>query len=343
MSPSKQFRWQWRLSNGAAVEAVIDSAAGTETVSQGARILSKAVRGEKGADGHVVAVQPERSAGDSERPPIEAVVTFDPKRAVCILRVDGQEIAPSAWPMREAKSAAEIAASSPLNAPPIGKFILIGLAIVTLLVLGIFMLARRDEKAAVVKKLEGTYRAPNGFFVAHFPPEELTARTAVLPLSMGGVVLENKAHTRAIVIGALSLEGKTSEGLRDPWALQQRMHGEALVNIPKADGKYEETGRREDTCLGERGAVVNGSITFKTGQRARVWSCTFANKDAAYIFMYLLSDPMTPADEKQIRGIVDATDLTHLADLGLGVGNTPLADSAAAPTPTTPLLVPPQP
>ena len=38
--------------------------------------------------------------------------------------------------------------------------------------------------------------------------------------------------------------------------LQQRLHGEAVANLPKGIARYEEGARREETCLGKPGAVV---------------------------------------------------------------------------------------
>jgi hypothetical protein len=197
-----------------------------------------------------------------------------------------------------------------------GAYIAGGVFIVVLLVLGIVLIARRPDTSLPPASLTTTYRSPSGFFVAHYP-SDFDLRPAVLPPQASGIILEDKdkSHAHVIVIGAIPMEA--IEGApNDPWVIQQHLHPEALVNVPKNDGKYEETARRDESCLNERGAVVVGTITQTGGQRSRVWSCTFTHQSATYIAMYVIAEPTTAAEENRLLKIIDATELTRLADLG---------------------------
>ena len=51
--------------------------------------------------------------------------------------------------------------------------------------------------------------------------------------------------------------------------------------------------------------------------RDRTWACAFVHDGAGYFFMYMVAEPASTADERRVRAIVDATELTHLSDLGL--------------------------
>jgi hypothetical protein len=304
-SPSNP-RWQWTLANGGTVAAVIDLEAGTETVSQGERVLSQCSRGEK-PEGHTVLVSPDRGPGLSERPPIEAVITFAPHTSVCVLRVDGQEVAPALWPVRQR------AVPAPEPDRPWGTYLLLGLGVVVLVICGVVVRAlRNDAPARIDGKLDRVHRSNNGLFVAHYP-EDFAPRPAVLPSGVGGIVLEDKAKTTNIAIAALTVD---ASGARDPWVLQQQLRDEVVANLSKGAGRYEEATRRDDTCLGHPGAVVTGQIMSKGQRQAKVWSCAFVRETAGYFTLYMLTEPLLTADERRVRSILDATELTRLADLG---------------------------
>lgn len=328
-STPRTWRWQWTLSNGGTVAAVIDRDANTEVITQGARFLSRSARGAK-PEGHTVMVDPERLPDASDRPGVEAVITFAPTAAVCILRVDGQEVAPSAWPVRPPTVTPE--------APrPYGAWVLVGLGALALVVFGLVVRATRSEPPHVDSKIGGMHRAPNGLFIAHYP-DDFEARPAVLPPGVGGVVLTDTAKMTAIVVGAtLNPPSETT----DPWVLQQRLHDEAVVNLPKGTARYEEGTRSEETCLGRPGAVVTGRIKSGSKATARVWSCTFFHEAAGYIALYMLAEPAGTADVRRARSIIDSTELTRLADLGpLPPGllpTDPLGSGSALPLGSPPL------
>ncbi len=311
-STAQVLRWQWTLANGGAVTAVIDRDAGTETVSQGRRVLSQCARGGK-PDGHVVRVDPERAPDRSERPGIEAVVTFAPTTAVCILRVDDQEVAPTAWPVRAP-------AQTPKPTKTYGTWAIICVALVALVTFGLVVRTTRCDPPRVDPKTGGTYRAVGGLFIAHYP-DDFEAKLAVLPPGAGGVILEDTAKTATIVIAATPNEVSTTA---DPWVLQQKLHDEAIANLRKGLARYEEGARREETCLGERGAVVTGKLTSNGKAKAHVWSCAFVHDNAGYLALYMLAEPADSGDERRARSLIDSTELTHLADLGsLPPGLTP--------------------
>lgn len=305
---AQTLRWRWTLANGGGVEAVIDLDANTEAVLQGSRVLSHCPRGDK-PDGHTVLVSPERGPDVSERPPIEAVVTFAPRTSVCILRVDGNEVAPVVWPV----PIRQRAAPAPEPDRPWGTYLLIGLAVVALVIGGAIVRSlRKDHPPRVEGKLDQVHRSMNGLFVAHYS-EDLAPRIAVLPPGVGGVVLEDKAKTTNIVIAATTIDASSA---RDPWALQQRLRDEVVANLAKGAGRYEESARRDDTCLGKPGAVVTGQILAEGQRQAKVWSCAFLSETAGYFTLYMLAEPVLNADERRVRSILDATELTRLADLG---------------------------
>jgi hypothetical protein len=301
-------RWQWTLANGGNVTAVIDLDASTESVSQGDKVLSSCARGAK-PEGHTVTVAPEGDSADSERPPMEAVITFSPGAPICILRVDGHEIAPRLWPVRQRQV-------QPTKAQiPIGAYVLLGVVAVALVIGGVVVRSLRKEAPPprADGRLTQTHRSGNGLFVAHYP-DDLEPKPAILPPSAGGVVLEDKAKATSIVIGALPL-GESER--RDPWILQQRLRDEALANLSKGGARYDEVARREETCVGKPGAVVTAQLVSRGTRTAKIWSCAFVHDTAGYIVLYMLAEPVETADERRARAIVEATELTKLTDLGV--------------------------
>lgn len=289
-------RWTWRLANGGVVIAEIDEAEGLEIVAQsfpGGRmqVLSEATRGS--LPEHVVAVTQDRPGDRSVRPPIEAVLTFDPEQPICVLRVDGIEVPPSAWPTREKR----VEKKDRSFAVYLGLGVAVGAAVG-------FGLAYRSMGASERPAgFDMTHRASNGLFVAHYP-DELAPRMPALPAGVNGVVLETKDRSTAIVITSLGLDVTMG---RDPWALQQRLHDELLTHIPKGAAPYQETERKEESCVGQRGAVLSGVIQDQ--RQAVVWSCAFVHANAGYVVMTMSS----AADARRARSVIEATELTKLA------------------------------
>lgn len=298
-------RWQWTLANGGIVVAVLDVERGVEAVWQGDRVLSERPRGAL-ADGHAVVVAPAARPDGSVRPSVEAVVTFDPRAPICVLRVDGHEVAPSAWPVRARRTA-------PVRpARAWGAHLVTLVLLAALIAAGVFLVAMKGKPSTPEDPLlRGTHRAPSGLFIAHFPGE-LTPKDALLPSGVSGLVLEDAPVTLTLVLAA----APSAMGLRDPWLLQQRLRDEALANVPKGLARFEETSRVEETCLGERGAVVTGQLAHGSVRRARVWSCAFVHDGAAYFMLYALEEPASAETERRARAILDATELTRLADVG---------------------------
>lgn len=330
---SKRLRWQWTLSHGGGVAAEIDVEAGTETISQGSRVLSRCPRGGKPA-GHSVLVAADRAPGRSERPPIEAVIVFEPLLPICVLRVDGDEVAPTLWPVRQRPA-------RPAEERPWARYVLGGLSVAALLTCVVVVRSRRcDAPSLADRDLGRVHRASSGLFVAHYP-DDLVARVAILPGGVGGVVLEDETRTTNIVIAATTAG---ASGARDPWALQHLIRDEAIANLSKGVGKYEESGRRDETCLGTPGAVVTGRILANGDRHAKVWSCAFVRDDAGYFTLYMLPEPALGEDERRLRSILDATELTRLADLGpspaIGVASPPATGAPASSGLLAPLRLP---
>jgi hypothetical protein len=290
----RELRWEWTLPSGETVTAVLDPEAGTESVFVDDKRVSACARGGK-PEGHAVG----RGEGDAAP---AGVVTFDPRAAICVLREpDGHEITPTRWPERTGPRATA--------APPTPRRL--GLIIVVLVVCaiaagGFFALRVRTSSRQETETL--LYRADNGLFVAHFPAR-FAAKSAVLPSPMGGVVLEDQTRGDVLVIVALPATSN------DPWVIHQHVQPEALVNVPRADGRYDERARKDALCHGEPGAVVLGRVNDRHGQPARLWSCTFVHDGTAYLEMYSTADATSARDEASLLRVLDATDLTHLEEL----------------------------
>lgn len=301
--------WRWTLANGGAVEASLDQAGTTEMVSQEGVVLSRAPRHSK-PQGHTVLVAPIRYEGGSDRPPVEAILTFASHAPICVLRVDGHEVAPSVWPKRE-RSLRTAEPIRPARTPfsSYGVVGLGGVAVVGLLV-AFFVLRAVAAAPARPATLDGSLRALNGRFIAHFP-EEMTQRIPTLPQGMFGVRLDDETRTTTIVLAA----GPPDATAGDRWVLQQRLLPEILANLKKVDETFEETARRDETCLGERGAVVVGKLVEDGRSIARLWTCALVHDGAGYILVSRLTEPVAKDDENQARRIVDATELTHLAEI----------------------------
>ena len=300
-------RWLWTLANRGRVEATIDPATKEEIVAQDGKVLSRSARGGK-PDGHVVTVAAGVVEDGSERPPIEAVLTFAPSAPICILRVDGEEVAPSSWPTRE-RAAAPPPASP---ARPWLRWFLIAVGIALVVLAAVRLSRSQREPPPKSTALDVTYRAPSGLFVAHHP-KDLEPRPAVLPASASGVVLEDRGKAMALVVIAAELDAAAP---RDPWTLQQRFHAEALANLTgqvRGGATYDESGRRDETCHGKPGAVTTGALMLRDTKLARLRACAFVADDTGYLVLSSLSEPASKEDERLLHSIVDAVEPTHLA------------------------------
>jgi hypothetical protein len=284
-------RWEWTLLGGARVAAVLDAAQGTETVLVDDHVVSKCARGAK-AEGHAV-----RSA---------TTVTFDPRVAVCILRVDGDEVAPTRWPMPERKERPPAESFS----LPSGVVVLGAVLVLAALAALALRLFRHTDAGGAA--MTGLYRAPSGHFVVHFPAG-LAPKPAVTPGGTTGVVLVDEERDDAIVV--LALGASASEGTRDPWLLQKRLHDEGLANVPRADGRLEELSRRDDTCLGLPGAIILDRVTNRRGEPSRVWSCAVSKDDVGYLLVVSAREKATATEDKRLHRILDATELTRLGEV----------------------------
>lgn len=298
-------RWEWTLANGGRVAAELDATDSRELVLVGSRVVSSAPRGER-VDGHTAIVEPVGTLGARE--PITVTVTFEPRQAICVLRVDGFEVAPTLWPTRRRPAVAPAPAPRPRWVPA---------AVAIAAALGIVYLvgAARTRTPAGPAPLDAVHRSPSGLFVARHP-KAMTARVPTLPSPLAGVVLDDAAAKETVFVVALSLTARELEGgaARDPWALQRRLQTEALVSVGYAARSYGETTRSDDTCLGARGAVVVGRLERPDGSRAKTWSCALTVGDRGYLVGYVA--PETLADVTPLRRVVDAVEPTSLGALG---------------------------
>ncbi len=294
-----EHRWEWTLpgSERTEVAATLDPTAGIETVTVDGRVVSRSARGAM-PNGHVIAI-PGASDGAEE-----VVVSFDPRLVICILRVGREEVAPQRWPAPQSAKRAP--------APRSSSSIVVVAGVLAIAVLGggaAFVVGTRTRTAPPSGPMTGVHRADNGLFVAHFPTR-FVAQPARVP-GASGVVLDDRASSEAIVIVALA----TGEGIDEPWAIQKRIHGEALSNLPRGGGAHEETSRTDGTCLGHPGAIVRGRVTATSGTRANLWSCAFRAGAAGYLVMYAVPENDTTGAAPRLQDVVDATELTRLGEL----------------------------
>lgn len=292
-----EHRWEWTLPGDARVAATVDPASGVESVFVDGRLVSSAARGTK-PDGHVFPLPGAEEGAD------KVVVSFDPRLLICILRIGREEVTPTRWPDPKKANRAP-----PPRAIPFGT---IGALLVGAAIIGgaVYAFATRTPTTTAPGPMTGVHRADNGLFVAHFPTT-FAAHAALVPSGASGVVLEDRAHDEALVIVAVAV----GEGLRDPWALQKRLHGEALSNLPRGSGAHEETSRVDGTCLGQPGAIVLGRVTAASGSRANLWSCAFRRGSAGYLVMYSLAENDTSGGAARLQGVIDSTELTRLEDM----------------------------
>jgi len=295
-------RWEWGLANGARIAAELDTTGKRETVMVGGRVVSGASRGDK-PDGHAFTAPP---AANGLRPadPIDVVVTFDPRAPFCILRVDGFEVAPAVWPVKGRGGGAPPPAEA--KAPIPTWMIATGIGVVALAA-GLAFYPRSGGVARV--ELSVSHRDPSGLFVAHYPPG-MKLRPAVVAPPLSGVVLDDERARGSVVVVARMLD---PGALRDGWALQAQVHEEAFSNVPRVARSWRETARRDDTCVGEPGAVVVGRLTRPDESSAMTWSCAFVRDGRGYFVGFVL--PEGSDAHPAMRRVVEATELTQLAAL----------------------------
>lgn len=287
-----EHRWEWTLHDGAKVAATLDPEEKIESVFVGGRLVSQGARGSK-PDGHVL----EKPAG--------VVVRFQQGALICILRVDGEEISPNVWPVRKkAERPKPTIVALPLRA--------IGVAVLAAALLGgaYWIWSSRTPATEGSSSLDASYRAENGRFVAHHP-KRFVARKPQLPPGASGVMLLDAEKGESIVLVAHAAADTPVE----PWLVQKKLHAEALTNLPRNGPAYAETSRGDETCVGRAGAVVLGKARTARGEAANVWSCGFSHDGAAYLFMYAVRADAASEDARKLREIVEATELTHLAEL----------------------------
>lgn len=267
-------------------------------------------RGTASPRGTASSSPPSRIAGGSDRPPVEAVLTFASHAPICVLRVDGHEVAPSLWPTRERRI-------TPVDLrPPIPRAVglaagvLGAIALVGLLVL-ITVRLFSGEGGASEARLTESLRALNGLFIAHYS-SDFTQKVPELPLGLFGLRLDDAKAKTAVLVMAGPQEATAGEA----WLVQKRLFPEVVATMKSADETFEETARREETCLGEPGAVVTG--TFRDGGKpvARLWTCALVHADGGYMLVTRVAEPAAKTEESRARRIVDATELTKLGILG---------------------------
>lgn len=288
-----EHRWEWTLPDGAKIAATLDAQEKVESVFAGGRLVSEAPRGSK-PEGHVL----EKPAG--------VVVRFQPGALICILRLDGDEITPNVWPVRKRVER------------PKPKIVALPLRAIALGVLAVALVgggwwawtSREAAGGGASSSLDVTFRADNGRFVAHHP-KRFVARKPQLPAFASGVVLADTGRSESIVIVAYAGGDAPSE----PWLVQKKLHGEALASLPRNGPAYEESSRGDETCLGRPGAVVLGKSRTVRDEAANVWSCGFSDGGASYLVMYSVRADAPSEDGRRLRSIIEATELTQLAEL----------------------------
>jgi hypothetical protein len=291
---SADHRWEWVLPDGVKVEATVDAADTLESVFVGGRLASQAPRGSK-PEGHVL------------EKPNGVVVRFQRGALICILRVDGEEVSPNVWPVRKrAERSKPNVVTLPLRA--------IGIGVIALAVIGggLWVWTSRGSSSDGERgaSLDASFRADNGRFVAHHP-KRFVARKAQVPTGASGVVLVDAERAESIVVVAWA----GGDAPTEPWLVQKKLHAEALTNLPRNGPAYEETSRGDESCLGKAGAVVLGKARNARGEVANVWSCGFAHDGAAYLVMSSVGAGSPSEDARRLREIIEATELTHLAEL----------------------------
>jgi hypothetical protein len=288
---SADHRWEWTLPDGVKISATLDPDERTESVFVGNRLASEARRGSK-PEGHVL-----------DKPP-GVVVKFQQGALICILRVDGEEVSPTVWPVRKRAERPK---------PTIVAIPFRGIGIAALAALGIggaYWAWTSRAPSADRAALEAAHRGENGRFVTHHP-KRFSAKRAQVPAGASGVVLQDADRGESIVVVAYAGEDTP----REPWLVQKKLHSEAIANLPRDGRAYEETSRGDETCAGTPAAVVLGKARTTHGEPANVWSCAFAHEGAAYLLMYSVRAAAPSEDGRRLREILEATELTNLAPL----------------------------
>lgn len=289
----EEHRWEWTLPDGAKIAATLDPDEKIESVFAFGRLASQGKRGTK-PEGHVLGK------------PSGVVVRFQPGALICILRLDGEEVSPNVWPVRKrAERPKPKLVALPLRALGVG---------VLAIALGgggwWLWSSRTSATDGAGAALDSSFRAENGRFVAHHP-SRFVERKPQLPTGASGLVLLDSARGESIVL----VSYVAGDAPVEPWLVQKKLFGEALANLPRNGGAYEETSRGDETCLGRAGAVVLGKSRTSRGEAANVWSCAFAHDGAAYAVMYSVRADAPSEDGRRLREIIEATEVTHLAEI----------------------------
>jgi hypothetical protein len=290
-------RWEWTLPDGIRVAATVDPQGRAESVFVADELVSTAPRGTR-PEGHVLPSLP------------GVVVTFQSGALICILRREGEEIAPDRWPVRERLRPQP--RPSPNGSSPV-TILLVGLVLFVVGAVGVFTVRRwlGGGDDSIEGAMGGRFRAANGRFVVHHPMR-LVPRRASMGAGLSGVVLSTSRATHVVVL----VVDAAPDAPQDPWTAQKRLSAEAQVLVPRGEGAPEEVVRREETCVGRPGAVIVHRVRDTRGRPASLWSCGFVDRGAAYLAMTLAPEDISDAERDELRKIVEATELTQLAALG---------------------------
>lgn len=268
---------RWRWTvGGRLLEAELDLEARKEIVRENGVVRSEAERGAK-PEGHAVA---------------DVVVAFDAYLPRCTLRRDGETIPPDQAPRSKRSAAPRTSLMWPL----------VSLAMVAVAAYGIFRVRHGDASGLVA------HRAETGTFVAR-APARLRPVKAVAPPGAALLHLGDDEAGDAVVIFAEPAEG-------DAWTLHKRRAPEVLAALPRGDGSFSETSRREDRCAGETAAIVVGRTQSSRGVPAQVFTCAFRHDDVGYVVAWLEPDGAPTTQTAEVQRLVDTLDLTRLEPTG---------------------------
>jgi hypothetical protein len=163
----------------------------------------------------------------------------------------------------------------------------------------------REEQVVAEGTIDKTFASPNGLFVAHHSAAFKPTVPPKLPRDVGVVALMNQKKDESVYLIALLLPSTIPD---DPWKLHETIQKGFVKGLLGEGLAYEETERKDETCLGEPGAVVRARYHVENDS-GWMWSCTFAHAGYPYRVMYAFPDRHA-GDEALLRKIVDATELT---------------------------------
>ena len=335
--------WEWALPTNETVTARVDDATYVESIYVGQRLVSRSGNGGKPL-GHTITLPASTSGAGGYRvaTPHDLVVKFDGALSSFELRANGQLVAPTRSPNAPPPETPPgrvygfvgRPAFTPATLPPgsgTGKIVKIGLGVVVALVVfvGTAMYVRRFA-SGVSGFLAGSrgaapagaLTASNGLATVHYPAgfavkeqsksesgpkgSDDACRERTCTIQMSIVELTSTSRDEGAFVASFKMNGKRVG--RDPWLVSNYLH-EHFSEVAKVHGAaYVETARKDETCLGEAGAVVIGHFTDNKNQDGTVWTCTFIRDGNAY-WVGTFVNAKYPGDEPALRAIVDATEI----------------------------------